>query len=343
MADTALHPALDGLDVDDFWTQGYAVVPGMFTEQEIQDLRQAAYDSRGSGGDLLANPRMRSVLLDGRLISVARTLLGTDDLFYGGDSSFTINGTQKGFHKDNADRVDPEAPDWDGRYTQLRFGIYCQDHTEHTGGLNLRAGSHDIANLTDGENVYVKVRPGDLAVWSMRITHSGNGMLLKDPQAPFPLPTEHDRYAPEDVAEADGDRIAVFAHIGANDKHARRYCDYVKTRTYLVTAWRKRPYDDATRQAAAAAGLHLRDMPAEVMDDPQAGLNELWAPIPYEGQKAPAAPAPAKAAPAAPRPAPAAAAPPVAPPTTLRRVKRAVRGGARGALAGWRYGMPKRP
>lgn len=24
------------------------------------------------------------------------------------------------------------------------------------------------------------MRPGDLAVWSMRITHSGNGMLLKD-------------------------------------------------------------------------------------------------------------------------------------------------------------------
>jgi hypothetical protein len=339
MSGPALDQALDVLDVDQFWARGYAVIPGMYTSEEIQALREAAYASRGFGGDLLANPRLRSVVLDGRLVAVARRLLGTDDLFYGGDSSFTINGTQKGFHKDNADRVDPNAPDWDGRYTQLRFGIYCQDHSEHTGGLNLRAESHDIPNLTAGENVYVKVKPGDLAVWSMRITHSGNGMLLKDPAAPYPLPTEHDKYAPEDVADADGDRIAVFVHIGANDKHAQRYCDYLKTRTYMVNAWRKRPYDDEPRQAAANVGLTLRDMPAEVMDDPTVGLNELWAPIPYDRPKASTAQqAPivttqqasttevlqSQAA------------------ITLRRAKRAIRSGAKGLRDGWRAGSSSR-
>ena len=70
----------------------------------------------------------------------------------------------------------------------------------------------------------MKTRPGDLAVWSMRITHSGNGMLLKDADAPFPMPNEHDRFAPEEVAEADGDRIALFVHIGADDKHAKALC-----------------------------------------------------------------------------------------------------------------------
>jgi hypothetical protein len=327
------------LEVDQFWARGYAVIPGMYTSEEIQALREAAYASRGFGGDLLANPRLRSVVLDGRLVAVARRLLGTDDLFYGGDSSFTINGTQKGFHKDNADRVDAHAPDWDGRYTQLRFGVYCQDHSQHTGGLNLRAGSHDIANLTTGDNIYVKVKPGDLAVWSMRITHSGNGMLLKDPAAAYPLPTEHDKYAPEDVADADGDRIAVFVHIGANDKHAKRYCDYLKTRTYMVNAWRKRLYDDETRQAVANVGLALRDMPAEVMDDPAAGLNELWAPIPYDRPKAPTA-----------QPAPTERTAPTAQqtPTTealrsqagviLRRAGRAVRSGAKGLRDGWRAG-----
>jgi hypothetical protein len=327
----AIPQTLDALDVDQFWTRGYAVIPGMYTPEEIEALRQAAYTSRGFGGDLLANPRLRSVVLDGRLIAVAHRLLGTDDLFYGGDSSFTINGTQKGFHKDNADRVDPNAPDWDSRYTQLRFGIYCQDHSKHTGGLNLRVGSHDIPNLTAGENLYVKTRPGELAVWSMRITHSGNGMLLKDPAAPYPLPTEHDKYAPEDVAEADGDRIAVFVHIGANDKHAQRYCDYTKTRTYLVDAWRKRPYDDETRRAVANVGLTLRDMPAEVLDDPTAGLNELWAPIPYDRPKAStgqrASTADAMRGSAA---------------FTLRRAKRAIRSGARGVRDGWRDGSSSR-
>ena len=49
----------------------------------------------------------------------------------------------------------------------------------------------------------------------------------------------------------------------------------------MVQSWRKMPYDDEIRQAAKEAGLILRDMPAEVMDDPKAGLSEGWEPIPY--------------------------------------------------------------
>ncbi|WP_374967775.1 hypothetical protein [Terrabacter sp. BE26] len=337
MTAPAIEEVIGALDVDRFWERGYAILPNVYTPEEIAAFREAAYASRGFGGDLLANPRLRGVITDGRMVAVARKLLGTDELVYTGDSSFTINGTQKGWHKDNADRVDPDAPDWADRYTQLRFGIYCQDHSEHTGGLNLRVGSHDLRNLTEGEVQYVKTKPGDLAVWSMRITHSGNGMLLKDPEAPFPMPNEHDRFKPEEVAEADGDRIALFVHIGADDKHAKRYADYTKTRRYLVDAWRMRPYDDEARQAAKDAGLRLRDLPAEVMDDPTAGLNELWQPFPYEGQKTKSAAA---------KPAPAAAASGTSRATdvkaiakaTLRRAYRAARGGAKGARDGWRAG-----
>lgn len=274
--------ALDQLDVQDFWRKGYAVLPAMYTPEEIQGLREAAYATRGHGGELLANPQLSHVLTDGRMAEVARKLLRTGDLFYGGDSSFTINGTQRGWHKDNTDRNDKQAPDWtQGRYTQLRFGIYCQDHTTHTGGLNLREGSHKVCNLKKGEIRYVKVKPGDLAVWSMRITHSGNGMLLRWPFRQVPGPTEQDNIPKWKVTKADGDRIAVFAHIGANDSHAQRYCDYLKTRKYMVDAWRKKPYDPAAVARAEAIGITVRDMPAEVRDDAEAGLKEQWAPFPY--------------------------------------------------------------
>lgn len=342
MSAPAITNAIDDLDVDRFWERGYAILPAVYTPEEIQALREAAYASKGYGGDLLANPRLRSVLTDGRMVAVARKLLGTENLLYSGDSSFTINGTQKGWHKDNTDRVDPAAPDWTGRYTQLRFGIYCQDHSEHTGGLNLRVGSHDIRNTSEGEVLYVKTTPGDLAVWSMRITHSGNGMLLKDPDAPYPLPSEHDRFAPEEVTDADGDRVAIFAHIGAADAHGARYADYTKTRTYLVNAWRKRPYDDEARAAAAEAGLTLRDLPAEVMDDPNSGLSELWAPFPYAGQKRPEKAVPPATATAP--PAPAATKEKGSTDTlvrakaTLRRAAKAARGGAKGVRDGWRAG-----
>jgi len=342
MTTTAMSQALEALDVEQFWERGYAILRGVYTPEEIAGFRAAAYASKGYGGDLLANPRLRSVVTDGRMVEVAKKLLGTDDLFYSGDSSFTINGTQRGWHKDNTDRVDPKAPDWESRYTQLRFGIYCQDHSEHTGGLNLRVGSHDIPNTTDGENMYVKTKPGDLAVWSMRITHSGNGMLLKDPSAPYPLPNEHDKFAPEEVAEADGDRIALFVHIGANDSHAQRYADYTKTRKYLVDAWRLRPYDDEALKAAEDAGLHVRNLPAEVKDDPNAGLNELWQPFPYPGwtpPKAPAKPAAAPAAAAAQSGAQSSqsARSATATATALaKRVLRTAKGAARGAVNSWK-------
>jgi hypothetical protein len=296
----------------------------------VAALRQAAYDSQDEGGDLLANPRLSHVLLDGRMVEVARRLLGTDDIVYVGDSSFTINGKQRGFHKDNTDRRDPHAPDWDSQYTQLRFGIYCQDHSTHTGGLNLRVGSHNIPDTTSGENLYVKTTPGDLAVWSMRITHSGNGMLLKDPSAPFPLPDQQDSIPADAVAPVDGDRIAVFVHLGADDSHAKRYGDYLKTRTYMVDAWRKRPYDAETLEAARAAGLTVRNLPEEVMNDPTAGLNEAWQPFPYEKATAPARPA----------------ARPAGAGTSLRRYARAAarrgRGTLRGAYRGFKESGPKK-
>lgn len=340
-----IEKALEELDVDRFWERGYAILHDVYTPEEVARIREEAYASQGTGGDLLANPRMRHLLTDGRMAAVAKKLLGTDDIFYAGDSSFTINGTQKGWHKDNTDRLDPKAPDWESRYTQLRFGIYCQDHVTHTGGLNLKIGSHDICDLRSGETLYVKTRPGDLAVWSMRITHSGNGMLLKDPDAKFPEPSEHGKFSPDEVAPADGDRIAVFAHLGADDSHGQRYADYLKTRTYMVDAWRKLPYDDAIRQEAKDAGFILRDMPAEVMDDPKAGLDVQWQPFPYPGWTPPASKAPAAADPMAAQaaaPAPAAAGPAAsgaAVATAAKVARTAARRGRsvlRGAIQGWK-------
>src|SRR5690606_35997020 len=129
---------------------------------------------RGPKGDLLATPGVNEALLDGKLVGIARQILGSDEIFYAGDGSFTVNGTQHGFHKDNADRNDPAAPDWRDPYTILRFGIYLQDHMFHSGGLNLRIGSHTKVSLTEGRNIAVRSRIGDVVVWSLRTTHSGN-------------------------------------------------------------------------------------------------------------------------------------------------------------------------
>jgi hypothetical protein len=280
------------VDVAAFWEHGFQIVPGVYSRDEIKQLRENAYASQEVGGDLLSKPLMRDVLLDGNMISVARQLLGNDEIVYGGDSSFTINSNQHGYHKDNADRKDPAAPDWQGRYTILRFGIYLQDHTTHTGGLNLRDRSHNSPSLRKGRHLYVKSSVGDLIVWSLRTTHSGNGSLMRFPRgySPTPAVAEVPRYFkrrtkktprwwPEE--SADGDRIAIFAALGLDDAHHRRYTDYLKTRTYMCDIWRRSVYDEAVLREAAEAGLTVWDMRREIEGDPTVGKSAAWQPLPY--------------------------------------------------------------
>jgi len=274
--------AENAVDVAKFWRDGYTIVRGAYTRDEVARLREAVYASRGGGPrDLLCNPRLRSVLTDGRMVDVSRQLLDSDDLWYAGDSSYTINSGQRGFHKDNTDRKDPNGPDWAGRYTILRFGVYLQDHYWHTGGLNLRAGSHTTTDHSVGRNVYVRTRPGDIAVWSMCITHSGNGALLRFTPWVHPLPRQVPKLKRWMVAKPDGDRIALFAAIGLDDAHHQRYVDYLRTRKYMVDIWRHSVYDDETLAEAAKAGLHVRDMRREIAGDETVGHNVEWAPIPY--------------------------------------------------------------
>lgn len=270
------------VDVGTFWEKGYQIVRGVYTPDEIQRFRESVQATRGHRGDLLSNPRLRDVILDGRLVAIARQVLNNDNIVYAGDSSVTVNSNQHGYHKDNADRTDPKAPDWQSRYTVLRFGVYLQDHARHTGGLNLREGSHNHVSLKEGKNIYVRTRVGDVGVWSLRTSHSGNGNLLKFPWWIDPDPAQTGKYPKWwKVAPKDGDRMALFVALGLDDAHHDRYTEYLKTRTYICNMWRNSPYDEDVFARAAKIGLKVRDVPKEIADDPNVGQNATWKAIPY--------------------------------------------------------------
>jgi hypothetical protein len=271
------------VDVEGFWRDGFTIVKGVYTPEEISDFRAQAKASSGWGGDLLSNPRLRSVLTDGRMATVARKILGEDTVVYAGDSSYTINSGSHNWHKDNTDRDDPNAPDWQGgRYTLLRFGVYLQDHTRHSGGLNLRIGSHKTAELMAGKNKYVDTAVGDLAVWSMAISHCGTATKLRFPWWIDPEPDMDGKYPWYWLpAPSAGDRMALFVALGPDDAHHDRYNRYLKTRTYICDMWRRHPWDDETIAEAEAAGLSIRNMPKEIEGDESVGKNQWWQPMAY--------------------------------------------------------------
>lgn len=275
------------VDVNDFWANGYTIIRNVYSPDDIEAFRRGASASVGTKGDLLANPNLRRVLVDGNFVSIAQQILGSDDIWYAGDSSYTINSGQRGFHKDNTDRDDPNAPDWqNGRYTVLRFGVYLQDHLQHSGGLNLRGKSHDVVPLTEGKNIYVRTGVGDVAVWSLRTTHSGNGIQLRFPRHGTVDPKKIKSTPSWNVLPAaTTERMALFAAIGLNDAHHDRYVEYLKTRTYMADTFRNSVYDAEALAEAKEAGLSVRDLRIEIEGDDTVGKKALWEPFPYTSAK----------------------------------------------------------
>lgn len=272
------------VDVDEFWRDGFTLIRGAYTPQEIEQFREDALATEHShGGDLLSNPRLNRIMLDGKMADIARQVLKRDDLVYYGDTAVAIREGKPGWHKDNTDRRDAKAPDWQSDYTQLRFGVYLQDHAKHSGGLNVRRGSHNIPDMTTGEVVHVPSRVGDIGVWSMRITHSAGGTLLKwwPGRDRAPDPFDVDKINPKHILPRERQRIAIFSAIGADDSHLDRYLTYLRTRTYAAARWRKTDYTPEQVAGMEKIGVKVRDMKAEVLADPAAGTNQNWVKTPY--------------------------------------------------------------
>src|SRR4051795_6625506 len=150
----AIHLTQDQLAT--FQRDGFVIVRGVFSQDEIAGIRAGAYaeaaaagmrPGTGKGfalpGDVGSHALLCHLITDPRVVAVARQLLDDQPVHFR-DSAVGVGSLERGWHKDNrtADRYDLSGQDWDGDYPLIRMGIYCQDHVEHSGGLALRVGSH---------------------------------------------------------------------------------------------------------------------------------------------------------------------------------------------------------
>lgn len=225
-----------------FDLHGWILIKGVFSKTEIDTLRSSALESKKENGngylDILSNKRVGYIITDDRILNIVKGLLGTDNPVYFGDSSIGIGNIGQGFHKDNPDRHKPTGPDWDiDDYPCLRLAIYCQDHSKHSGALALRDKSHKQSDPTIGKAFFVPTEPGDVIVWNLRTTHSGNSMrfnlfpeLVIDPRLY--------KFIPKALFKAEEKlRVALFMTFGKKAPLLTRYLEYCKTRTYMVETW----------------------------------------------------------------------------------------------------------
>lgn len=269
------------LKLSDFWANGVAIVRGVFSPGEVSRARECA--AAHDGEDMLTVRELRAIMLDERVLSIARTVLGSDELVYFGDSNAMVGETAPGFHRDNADKADGAAPDWIGRYPLIRFGLYTRDHSSLPGGLDVRVGSHlDVAER--GSYVAADTREGDLVLWNLRTLHSGSTMrmLTGAPVDPSTVIGKVLRRWPMGLLrEADCLRIAMFWTFGVPGPHLERYIAYLKTRTYAVDRWLAASYDADALREAASSGVSVRNVRDELDGLDRGALHEDHVPIAY--------------------------------------------------------------
>lgn len=272
------------LDRGAFRARGYTVVRDLFDLDEVRQLRARARETvaqaelegrvgsdpgnegtiRSSGGDLLSIPALRHVLLDPRVLWVARELLGAPPLYFG-DSSFRIgrNGV-RGWHRDNVNRRRWRGgPDWQDPYPLLRCGLYLQDQSRHSGGLALRPGSNRPGLVRPTLPRLVAARTGDLVVWELRTVHSGEVARMRGLRN-LPLHPRLQTLLPENMRlPEDRERIVMFMTFAAAGAHLDRYIAYLKSRDYMQAAWVASRFAPEVWEQAERAGLHmLRPVPA---------------------------------------------------------------------------------
>ncbi len=223
---------------------GWMLIKNLYSPAEIETIRELGLQTQDQKGDVLSNEALKYILLDERLINILKEVLGTDEIVYFGDSSVSIEGKSHGFHKDSRDRFKKEGKEWhDIDYSIVRIGIYLQDHSKHSGGLCLRDQSHLNQSVEVGKILNVKSEVGDLVVWKLTTTHSGNADIL----ALFPRLSLHPNIARRIPKMFLQDRIkprmVIFSAFGKDDEFTHEYIEYLKTRTYAIDRWLDSNYE----------------------------------------------------------------------------------------------------
>jgi hypothetical protein len=267
------------VDVAGFARDGFTLVRSVFQPDEVERLRATVIAIRERQaranllirvegfpenvillGDLPGMPEFRRldyVVFDPRIVSCAKQILGSEVVYYG-DATAQSGEGQRGFHKDNVDRADPGGLDWLGDYTVIRFGIYLQDHERHSGGLTVRKGSHRIVSRHLGRAVNVPNRAGDVVIWNMRASHSGNAVRLRGLPG-LTLPPRVETMIPRTLRmPAQRERISIFLSLGKPGNHLDRINGYQLGREDYLNQYRHCVISQEIESLAEARGVTLR-------------------------------------------------------------------------------------
>jgi ectoine hydroxylase-related dioxygenase (phytanoyl-CoA dioxygenase family) len=170
------------------YTQGYTLLKGVYTAEEIRVAKEGVLAYSGplldnANGrflpDFIGHPELAAAaaLKDSPIIAAALDAYYEGQPYhFCGHSDVAINRVVSGWHKDilngpyvRYQRGDPWSPD----YKILKLGIYLQDHSDNNDALQVVPGSHLRRDVEAAGAIRLRPAIGDAILFDQRITHRG--------------------------------------------------------------------------------------------------------------------------------------------------------------------------
>lgn len=255
--------ALEGAMKRAFQLQGYIVIPGLLSPEEVKTYRMklqrisqlsdedAQIDAiRGKGwkdpDGVTHRPDFWPLLFHLKLVSVLRNVLGPE-VRYTQHSDLHVHHGAVGWHRDCANRTFGVGPDWDEReccYQVVRVAMYLQTYAESGFALGLIPGSHRSEKTItrvelrawDSLSRFPAIRKRMPPLWFV-----AKQWIKTDPGDCIIF----DQRVLHTGSRIHGPKYAIFLSYGVENEHSRRHRRY-----YLF----ERP------------DLHYRDYSAELAE-----------------------------------------------------------------------------
>ncbi len=229
---------------------GYAVIPGVFDTDFINKARSIikknaliARSQKGLSanspiifdGDVLSQnsfDQIDFVLFNKNFIKIASSFFRSQPVYFG-ESNIHLGEGLRGFHKDNRyESRNSLSNDYDDSYNILRFAIYLQDTDLYSGGIKLVPKSHKIpTSKFYFSGINVRARAGDVVVWKLTTSHSGNAVrvnlapnLCVHPRLEHLIPKYLESVNPLE-------RMSIFIVLSENDLYLQDYLKYYGQRS----------------------------------------------------------------------------------------------------------------
>ncbi len=233
---------------------GFLIINNVFRDEEIANLRNSVTNYMNKcdisfssyGGKTQPNaacvlPNLAWIFYHPKVLSIMRELLQTENIMF--TSHCDVHSrTLSGWHKDDGMMVMEggyfEKPSYNLDDCQVyKIAIYLQDHYYNLGGLRVRSKSHRLSTLDQGEEVYLRTKAGDIVIFDVRLTHTGQtevipvpwllkpiGLLTRVLHKLFRIPySKFNSWLKTFYDSIAGDRLSIFFTFGYPNEYTIKF------------------------------------------------------------------------------------------------------------------------